>query len=349
MDKKSRESSKLLTKIYAFDSILSDMIAHSCKELEERTGYSESTVKRTICEMRDVFDFPIESSREGYYYAEKTYGIPRTLFTEDQMVSYGFLKQTLSQFHGTPIWSPLQDLLETVAEPLENNTETYGNGEVNVKFKEKELPIDVWFEDRVCIAKRPECQVDDDVWDSVVLAMRKNRKIKIIYEKPSSNKPVERIVQPWQIVYDNQYWYLYGFCELRGSRRTFNFSCIKSAEVLGETFQLPKDGSYKLDKYTIGAFGISVGSETKEYKIIFKGDAKGYATRQWAESCFVEPYVGPLADSDALLLTFKSNQHYAIVQWVLSFGADVIPVAPSELVDEWKDCVRKMSKLADKI
>ena len=47
-------------------------------------------------------------------------------------------------------------------------------------------------------------------------------------------------------------------------------------------------------------------------------------------------------DDERTRLEFDSSQHLKIRNWVLSLGANAVPVAPEILVESWKEQVRIM-------
>ncbi len=48
-------------------------------------------------------------------------------------------------------------------------------------------------------------------------------------------------------------------------------------------------------------------------------------------------------DEDKTRISFSSNQVLKVQEWVLSQGANAVPVSPEWFVAEWKETVQKMA------
>ena len=96
-----------------------------------------------------------------------------------------------------------------------------------MNFKSDELPEKQWFETRIVLAKRDVDKVDDDVWDTILLALKNNLILQFDYETVTENRvTVGRTLEPWQLIFDDGQWYLRGFSEngknySEKDRRTF--------------------------------------------------------------------------------------------------------------------------------
>jgi DNA polymerase-3 subunit epsilon len=63
-------------------------------------------------------------------------------------------------------------------------------------------------------------------------ALRERRLLRIVYRSRSSGGPIERVVQPRELIYEQRGLYLLAYCHLRNDQRTFSIHHIQSMELL---------------------------------------------------------------------------------------------------------------------
>lgn len=197
---------------------------------------------------------------------------------------------------------------------------------------------------RVIFMGAPAASVQNGIWDAIHQAMQENQYINIQYI-PEEKKESERyMVQPYQLIYDNGFWDLWGNCTTVGHRglRLFNLSRIQKIEIIesNESFELPDNYDFR---FTLaGNFGCYNDDVIENYSIKFKKDSYAYLyikDRTWGEFQEIHEV------EDGYVLEFEANQYKPILRWVLSWGADVQPLEPQKLVDDWKKTIRDMNKI----
>jgi predicted DNA-binding transcriptional regulator YafY len=145
-------------------------------------------------------------------------------------------------------------------------------------------------------------------------------------------------VRPYQLLFDNGAWYLYGWsCERRGTRM-FSLSRIKNISLLNKKFNLPKKWDYRV--HTNGGFlGVYTDDKKRLFRIRFFNDAAmRIQERRWAENQRVTE------TPDGVTLEFTSAQYGKVLELVLSQGRDTLPLEPPELVEDWKIHIRDMDR-----
>ena len=180
----------------------------NCKELAEEYEAHISTIIRDIDFMRDRLFAPIEYSalHRGYYYSEKTYRVPGTFTTAEDMQAIGIVKNLLSLYKDTPIFNSARQLLDNITSPL----------------SEKEQPG--WFEDRIVVPPAASAKVDNEVWTAITEGLRKNRIITFDYQNVWDEEFKPRKVHPYQLLFDSGVWLMYGYSEERSARRLYSLS-----------------------------------------------------------------------------------------------------------------------------
>lgn len=78
--------------------------------------------------------------------------------------------------------------------------------------------------------------------DTVRRAVWHSEKLKLCYSKAGKDRSL-RVVCPYGLVVKNNQWYLAAYCEKSNGLRVFKCERIVGAEILGETFSIPKDFS----------------------------------------------------------------------------------------------------------
>lgn len=359
----SRENKTSLLRIIKIDVVLRDGKPHSANELAEHLGKSKRTILRDIEDLRDTWHAPIATSPQGYYYTERAWFFPAIYLSEGDMISVGILSKSFDIFKGTPLWEPMQDILDNVLSPHENTTNIVSPDNQNFAFKEYKIKENEWFENRICISRKPQCNIEDYVWETIIKALRENKLVQFDYSSSEEDEYKQRLVESWQLCFSENRWYLYGNCLQKDNKpakgsRTYNLEKIKNIELLDTTFTLPSPHLYRKNEYAVGNFGISTTTETEHYKIILKNYAAAESLYQWSEDYKVYPYSeipeseklkGVDIPANAKVIEFSSNQRPGVETFIYSFASNAIPVSPPALVEKWKKNIEEMKKIAEKI
>jgi predicted DNA-binding transcriptional regulator YafY len=72
-------------------------------------------------------------------------------------------------------------------------------------------------------------------------AAREHRQVDMGYQGTNKAESTQRQVDPYALVHRSGWWYLVGYCHLRGAPRTFRVDRIQSLELLSQTFPSPDD------------------------------------------------------------------------------------------------------------
>lgn len=362
-EKVSRENKTSLLRIIKIDVVLRDGKPHSAAELAEHLGKSKRTILRDIEDLRDTWHAPIASSPQGYYYTERAWFFPAIYLSEGDMISVGILSKSFDIFKGTPLWAPMQDILDNVLSPHENTTNIVSPDNQNFAFKEYKSQENEWFENRICISRKPQTNIEDCVWETVIQALKENRLVEFDYSSNEEYQYKQRLVESWQLCFSENRWYLYGNCLEKDHKpakgnRTYNLEKIKNIKILNKEFVLPAPHLYKKNEYAVGNFGISTTDKTEHYKIILKNYAASESLYEWSEDYKVYSYSdlpenekikGVSIPDNAKVIEFSSNQGPGVETFIYSFAANAIPLSPASLVEKWKMNIDEMKKISEQI
>ena len=155
-------------------------------------------------------------------------------------------------------------------------------------------------------------------------AIKNFQRIKLIYRPLSSDQKTKRKVDPYYLFFEEDFWYLRGYCHLRNEPRTFALDRIAGLKVLNDYF-VPQNLSPE-DELS-GSFGSVVDGKPVEVVMRFDPVCRPYVQRKkWHQS----QRERDLKDG-RLELRFRVNGLEGISRWVYRWLPHVEVVSPKEL------------------
>lgn len=283
-------------------------------------GTSIKTVYRVLKEMKEELHAPIAVDGENrrYYEGGETVVLPGFIAKAENFKLISMVKNLLETIKDTPVYPHAQKLFQ----------------ELSLAVPEEKAAS------RVIFLGAPAANVKNEVWETIFKAMENNNYISIEYEVLSTGEVIKRGIKPYQLIFDNGLWDLWGYDCIAKQKQQYNLCRIKSIKKRDEVFTLPED--YDFRNETPGTFGCYRDFDTKEmttYKIHFsKGSyAESFARdRIWGLNSSMEE------DETGTVITFQNNQFMPVLRWILGWGSAVHPLAPEKLVTAWKQEVEKM-------
>ena len=197
---------------------------------------------------------------------------------------------------------------------------------------------------RVIFLGAPASKVCDSIWKDIYDAMENNYFISIKYTAPGYTDCVSRGVKPYQLIFDDGIWDLWGYDCIKKQNLLYNLSRISSVEIRKDAARFSLPGDYDFHKVTPGTFGCFRDSDKDgmtHYKIkLAKGSyAESFAReRIWGLNHEIQE------TKEGTVISFDDNQFLPILRWVLGWGDEAEPLEPAELVQAWKEKVSGMSK-----
>lgn len=299
---------------------LKNLVSH----IDIKSGFSEKVLYKVLAAMKNELGAPIEKDSQNrfFYAAGKTLTKPKFLSNNETGKTVKLIQNLLETVKNSPVYEKAEKLCKEILEESEKKKNAGAN--------------------RVIFLGAPASNVQDEIWSKIYEAMEENFHIVIEYQPAGSSKPVSRGVQPYQLVFDDGIWDLWGFDCVKRQRTIFNLSRIKSVEIRkdADKFNLPKDFDFL--NMTPGTFGrfFDFNGKMTNYKIHL---AKG----SYAESLATERVWGKnfqtATDKTGTVLSFEGNQFLPVLRWILSWGADAEPLEPKKLVSAWKNEIKKMN------
>jgi predicted DNA-binding transcriptional regulator YafY len=326
-----------LARLYFIDKEIGSGIYPNTKSLAKDYEVGTATISRDIEFMRDRLGAPIEYDyrRRGYYYTEKTFRLPAAFTSADDMLALGMAKTLLSLYKNTPIYGAARDLVDSITAPLEEPRKT------------------LWYEDRIVVPPVPSVLFPLETWQTISEGLRENRILVFEYRSTWYGGFQPRRVRPYQLLFDNGAWYLYGYAEERRGLRMFSLPRIRKIRILDTGFTLPPNYSF-LTRNEGSYFGVYSSEKKQRFRIAFYGDAAlRIQERKWAADQRLEEIPSPPVEGrgkeampPGLILTFTSTQYGKVLELVMASGRDALPLEPAELVGDWLDNLKGMQKRA---
>jgi predicted DNA-binding transcriptional regulator YafY len=312
-----------LPRIYFIDSRIASGAYPNASTLAAEYEVSVATISRDIELMRDRLDAPIayDALHRGYYYTEKAYRLPAGYTSAQDMLALGMAKTLLTLYRNTPLHDAACHLLDSITAPMEADGASQ------------------WYKDRIVVPPVASIIIPDEIWELIIAALQKNQVIAFDYSGVWDEGYKPRRVRPYQLLFDNGVWYLYGYAEERKALRMFSLSRMCNAVVTSETFVLPADFDYRL-KSDDSYFGVFAGDDRLQFVIAFYDDSAVWVReRLWAADQKIEHEDG------GVVIRFSSTQYYKVLEWVLSRGSTAQPFEPEQLVNDWERHIIEMGKM----
>lgn len=279
---------------------------------------STRQIKRDIEYLRDRFNAPIVYDRtiKGYIYNSNF----KTLEFADQklIMFYVAIKSLTESEHYIPIYT------DDVIKNLENDVpKDYRDVCKKISYQ---------------IPKFDAINPDFFVYICEALRDKKCLCLEYINLKGLSS---ERIVEPEHLINYDGSWYMICFDQKNQDIRTFNMSRIKEISLSKKSYSKHDSGYVQeLKQYLSESFGIFKGKKKFNVTINFYDTAKEIIKTQiWHPNQILKNY------DDYTQLTLPIADFTEVLSRIMAFGAKAKPIEPNELVNLWKDEIKKMNKL----
>jgi predicted DNA-binding transcriptional regulator YafY len=242
----------------------------SFRSLLDELEVSPATLKRDLEYLRDRLSAPIVYDRDlnGYTFGPDLVGqrheLPGLWFNERELVSLLMAHQLLSELDADGVISRhLQPLLDRIHQML-------GPDEGDVQALLRRVRI-------IPSARRP---APERLFESVVEALLKRRRLQMRYLTRSRGERSEREVSPQRLVHHRNNWYLDAWCHRSDGLRRFSLDAIEQLEL---TAHKARDVSRQALQAAMDAgYGIYAGRRRAWASLSFDVNAAQWVSQeQW--------------------------------------------------------------------
>ena len=294
----------------------------------EQTGYSkvgEATIYRDIDMLRTYFHAPLEFNREkgGYYYFDDKWDFALNSISADDIFYLSAAKTLLSSFEGTPVYKSISEVIDFV-------TDTQRVGKSSLLK-------------RIAVPPSPKIVVDNGLWKSILHSLQENLIVDFDYKGRWKTEHSHRRISPYQILLNNGQCFLFGYDLSTEAERLFSLNRMQNFVVTTEHFELPEDFEFT-SRCGGGKLGAFITEDSYDFIIDFYDDSRTFVKECiWANNQKITEF------EDKTRIEFSSTQVMAIMEWILSQGANAVPLTPDWFVDDWKQNIEAMMKRVNSI
>lgn len=305
-------------------------------DLMRRLDIKKPTLYRYLNFLEKHLHAPLDKDFEGrFFYTDTTFRVPHLMTSRSQLNAAKEMANLLEVVKGTPVYEEVKkvfDLLSSAAPKVDELGREYDK---TAKIGGKEVS-------RKIFLGAPSVGFSREIWDTISDAMEKNHNLKFNYTKVGG-KVGSKTVQPWQLIFDDGNWNLWAYDYYYKEAHLFTLSEMSRVEITKDTFELPEDFDFR--KTTPGTFGSYTNANFQKYRLLLKKDSyieNRASKRIWGWEQKIEH-----DDEGNTIIEFTSNQHQPILTWIRSWAADIEPLEPKQLVEEWKKGIRLLSEKLD--
>jgi proteasome accessory factor B len=167
-------------------------------------------------------------------------------------------------------------------------------------------------------------------------ALESRKRVTFRYHALSSDSTGRREVEPFGLFFLNQHWYLAARTPGEEVVKNFRLNRIEVAEV---NTSKPKAPDYEIPE----SFRLRDHARSRQAWELGAGDAVEatvtFRARTGAASAAFR--LGEAVEGLPDRRRFRIRRSDAFARWLLSFGGDLVPVAPREIVDEYHGLIRE--------
>jgi predicted DNA-binding transcriptional regulator YafY len=156
---------------------------------------------------------------------------------------------------------------------------------------------------------------------ALIGAINDRRAVSFRYRKPEANRPTERTVHPWRVIY-RAGWYLVGHDTSRGDRRTFKLSRVDGEITVGDevrpSYRIPEVIDDIREPWAQGDGAVATLRVTGPDATLIARRVRGRIVEH---------------DDDAATIEAAFGDDAAFASFLAGFGSSVVALEPSSLRD----------------
>mgnify|MGYP000178813531 FL=1 len=160
-------------------------------------------------------------------------------------------------------------------------------------------------------------------------AIEQSRVIQFNYFSPKGE--TQRTIEPYYLIFQWSSWYVWGWCCKCNESRLFKLNRMEELELTENIFEKRKVSLPDFDYENMfpGRFPV---------KAVFSGKCRWRLVEEYGKDSFQEQKDGTLL----FYWIFSDKNH--LIRWLLTFGADVKVLEPSEIKEEIKAVVEQIRR-----
>ena len=177
----------------------------------------------------------------------------------------------------------------------------------------------------------------DNIFARVQEAIRKKRKIRVVYHSLYDGGNINLTLSPYHLLYNHRAWYVIGKSSIHNSTRTFKLNRIKGLDLIDKCFTVPRH--FDISDYFGRAW--SMIPEGKLYNVELKFAPK--VARNVAEVRWHSTQQMDWNEDGTLTVHFRVDGLGEIMWWILGYGDQVEVLKPQALRTKIMQIANKMA------
>lgn len=312
------DSIKRLDRIVAILIQLQSKRVVTAQELADRFQVSQRTIYRDIRSL-EVSGVPIISEAGLGYSIMEGYRLPPIMFTREEASSFVAAEKLMQKFTDKSLGAYHDSAMFKVKSVLRGKEKDW------VEALESQVVIDpahTLFNEKI-----------PDALEILFESIAEKRQVELSYESLKAGETTHRNVEPVGLFYENNYWYILGYCHLRKDYRQFRTDRMQAIRRTAKPFSLLHRS---LDYYRENR----ESEEKTRVTIIVDKKVANYIRNSRKQYGFVSESVG----KDAVEMTFMTawiDEGFA--RWFLMFGDYANILEPEQLKLRVAELLRKQA------
>jgi len=311
-------------RLYHLHNILSQRRTPiSRHDLMERLECSQATLYRLVAELRDFLGAPLEQDDDtrGYYYDrsyDQHFELPGIWISPGELQALLTARQVLGNVQPGLLEGELASLQERISNLLQDNgVETEEGGS------------------RIHIQPIAGRAVPEHLFQDVLGALIKRRRLSITYHGRGRDELSERQVSPQRLTQYRNSWYLDAWCHKAEGLRSFALERI--TELTLSEAEAKEVSAAALGRHFDQSYGIFSGPARHRAQIRFSAEmARWVAEEQWHPD-----QTGSFDDRGGWLLELPFSDSRELIMDILRYGPEVEVLAPDFLREAVREAAEK--------
>jgi predicted DNA-binding transcriptional regulator YafY len=295
--------------------------------LMERLECSQATLYRLVAELRDFLGAPLEQDPEtrGFYYDrsyEQPFELPGIWISPDELQALLTARQVLGNVQPGLLEGELDSLQSRISSLLQKKGVETEEGDSRIHIQP--------------VAGRP---VPGHLFQDVLGALVKRRRLHIHYHGRRRDEASERDVSPQRLTQYRNSWYLDAWCHAARGLRSFALERVSRQSLLDTAAKEvdPDELSAHFDQ----SYGIFSGPARHFAELRFSPEmSRWVAEEQWHPD-----QQGSMDAEGAWTLTVPFSDPRELVMDVLRYGAEVEVLAPDFLRESVAEAARETAEI----
>jgi len=283
----------------------------SKKQLLSQLECSDSTLKRRISDLRNIYGAPLEYNKEkhGWHYRKgEDFELPGLWFNHQELYALLVLEQ----------------LLETLDIGLISEQLSIAKDRIKILLSSKIDPEEN-ISNKLRLVNVFHREFNETIFKEIAKATFDERQLEIDFINRQTQEKTTRTISPQRIIHYKDTWYLDCYCHLRKELRTFSIDgisrvkqCHHSAEIID-----PK----KIDKLMKSSYGMFSGQAQETAILHFKAPVSYWIAKEtWHPA-----QQGQWLENDIFELKIPYQNPKELLADILRYADKVIVKAPASL------------------